>query len=767
MKRAIKRLQALFLVIAMCTSVLQATALAADTTDNVTAEGHKYVITEVKFDKDGNYTATRTCEAHGDEASEQLTGKANTKGTTPAKCEEPATITYFVTFDNVNGKSEWESDPIETAPATGHGKLEEKPVLVKAPTCTEEGTYRIDKVCTVCGKTIEKGQEQKSQMVRHQYETVTNPDGTTVEKCKVCGMIKPNQETCKHHVLIEPEIENVVEPVCKTGKDGSHDEVEYCQICDKVMSRKTVVDKAEHKAGQPVELEKTRVDPTCAKEGTVVMVTYCDVCGNEIKRETKTLEKVAHSKAKEPVYENDTADCQKAGTRDEVYKCVICGEDFSRRTVESPKKNHKKKDPVKENVVESTCTKEGSYDTVVYCAVGGEEMSREHVTVEKRPHNTAPKIVWDVDYYDEDPIVYGRDIPEASARDICTDCNSDEGFIDEAIVKEDTDKFVAGQFDCQPGSKTFTATYTYKNEKGKEVTITDSKTFQYFPSWRHSSHTLGAAVIENKVEPTCTEDGKYDVVVRCTVCGDIISSVPGVTGKTGHVPGKVVIENATDATCTAAGSHDEAIYCSDCGEELSRKTVEDAAIAHTPGKAVQENVTDTSYDEVIKCTVCGEEISRKTVKTEKPADPEPEKPHTHTAAKAVKENVVKATYAKAGSYDLIVRCSKCGEVIRTTHKVTAKKKVPGTTLKSVKNVKGKKIKATWKKISGIDGYQVQYCLNKSFMNTKTFQTKSTSKTMSGLKKKTKYYVRARTYKRVSGKVYFAKWSAPKSVTIKK
>lgn len=44
--------------------------------------------------------------------------------------------------------------------------------------------------------------------------------------------------------------------------------------------------------------------------------------------------------------------------------------------------------------------------------------------------------------------------------------------------------------------------------------------------------------------------------------------------------------------------------------------------------------------------------------------------HTHTPGAAVKENEVPATCEAEGSYDEVVRCSKCGEVITTTHKTT-------------------------------------------------------------------------------------------------
>lgn len=44
--------------------------------------------------------------------------------------------------------------------------------------------------------------------------------------------------------------------------------------------------------------------------------------------------------------------------------------------------------------------------------------------------------------------------------------------------------------------------------------------------------------------------------------------------------------------------------------------------------------------------------------------------HTHTPGAAVRENEVPATCEAEGSYDEVVRCSKCGEVITTTHKTT-------------------------------------------------------------------------------------------------
>ena len=103
----------------------------------------------------------------------------------------------------------------------------------------------------------------------------------------------------------------------------------------------------------------------------------------------------------------------------------------------------------------------------------------------------------------------------------------------------------------------------------------------------------------------------------------------------------------------------------------------------------------------------------------------------------------------------------------TPAKVTVKK----TTLKSAKNAKGKKLVVKWKKNTAGNGYQIQYSTSKKFAKgnkTKTIsKNKTTSYTIKKLKKKKTYYVRIRTYKKVSGKTYYSGWSSVKKVKIKK
>ena len=87
--------------------------------------------------------------------------------------------------------------------------------------------------------------------------------------------------------------------------------------------------------------------------------------------------------------------------------------------------------------------------------------------------------------------------------------------------------------------------------------------------------------------------------------------------------------------------------------------------------------------------------------------------------------------------------------------------------------KGRKsFKITWKKVSGVSGYQVQYSTSKKFTKktTKTITCKGNkkfTKTIKKLKGKKKYYVRVRTYKTVNGKKVYSGWSKVKAVTTKK
>lgn len=93
-----------------------------------------------------------------------------TRTETPATCTEDGSVT--VICDDCD-----EVLSTETLPATGHSTVVKN---AKGATCTEPG-YTGDKVCTVCGETVETGEVIPA--AGHSYK-----DG----KCTVCGAADPN-----------------------------------------------------------------------------------------------------------------------------------------------------------------------------------------------------------------------------------------------------------------------------------------------------------------------------------------------------------------------------------------------------------------------------------------------------------------------------------------------------------------------------------------------------------------------------------------------
>ena len=96
--------------------------------------------------------------------------------------------------------------------------------------------------------------------------------------------------------------------------------------------------------------------------------------------------------------------------------------------------------------------------------------------------------------------------------------------------------------------------------------------------------------------------------------------------------------------------------------------------------------------------------------------------------------------------------------------------IPETTSKLTLKAGKKQLTASWSKVSGISGYEIQYSTSKKFTKktTKTVSAKSSSKktTIKKLKNGKKYYVRLRAYKTVDGKKVYSDRSAVKSVKVK-
>lgn len=138
-------------------------------------------------------------------------------------------------------------------------------------------------------------------------------------------------------------------------------------------------------------------------------------------------------------------------------------------------------------------------------------------------------------------------------------------------------------------------------------------------------------------------------------------------------------------------------------------------------------------------------------------------PHQHSYNYAY---TVKSTYTSQG-YD-VYTCS-CGASYTTNYK--AVKKLGKVNLKSVSSArKNHKIKASWDKKSGANGYQIYYSRNKNFKNFSAKKIvkggKTTSYVGKNFTKGRKYYVKVRAYKNVNGRKIYGKWSNVKTVKCK-
>lgn len=135
-------------------------------------------------------------------------------------------------------------------------------------------------------------------------------------------------------------------------------------------------------------------------------------------------------------------------------------------------------------------------------------------------------------------------------------------------------------------------------------------------------------------------------------------------------------------------------------------------------------------------------------------------------------NAVKALKTKDAATTTVAP-STTKPAATTTATNTTTVKAPAKTTVKLSKAKKTSIKVSWKKVSGVAAYQIQYSTSKNFKKAKTVEVsaKSASKVLKKLKKNKKYYVRVRSYKvtKVNNKsknVYSA-WSAKKALKTKK
>ena len=400
---------------------------------------------------------------------------------------------------------------------------------------------------------------------------------------------------------------------------------------------------------------------------------------------------------------------------------------------------------------DATCEEDGSKS--IHCEIC--DSGKEPVTIPATGHR------WNNDYtIDKDATCV-----DTGTRSIhCTKCDATKNAEVIAALGHswDDDYTVDKAASCtEEGSKSI---HCSACDATKDVTAIDK-----------IAHEYGEWVVDEN--PTCTEDGSKH---KECACGDIVTEEIAALGHNWDEDYTV----DKDATCTEEGS--KSIHCSECDATKDTRTI--TAIGHEYESETSKATISANGSVVTKCSVCGNVKDTSTIyypKTMKLSTTN----YTYSGGtktptvsiidangntvSSANYNVSYATGRKnVGRYKVTVtfKGDKYSGSTYTYFNINPK----GTSISKVTGAK-KAFTVKWKKQSSkmatstITGYQIRYSTSSKMTSAKTKTVKGykyTSKKITKLSAKKKYYVQVRTYKTVSGKTYYSSWSSVKSVKTK-
>ena len=291
--------------------------------------------------------------------------------------------------------------------------------------------------------------------------------------------------------------------------------------------------------------------------------------------------------------------------------------------------------------------------------------------------------------------------------------------------------------------------------------------------------TVGSALghdlvkVADAVNPTCFSVG-WTAGYKCSRCDYEVRQEE--VAKIAHAYDSGVVTKKP--TCTATGI--KTYTCKIC---KATKTETVAKIAHSYKTTTVKATTGKSGYVLTKCAVCGSVKSKSTIYYPKTIslstasytyDGKVKTPSVtvkDSKGKTLKRNTdYTVTYSSGRKYvgKYAVKVTFKGNY--SGSKILYFTVKPRATSISSLAAGSKSFSVKWRKqTSQITGYQVQYSTSSKFTKAKTytFSSKTTSKKVTRLSGKKKYYVRVRTYKRVGKTNYFSSWSGAKAVVTKR
>ena len=359
---------------------------------------------------------------------------------------------------------------------------------------------------------------------------------------------------------------------------------------------------------------------TCTEEGLAHNVC---ACGYE---EDAPIPALGHTLIH---HDRKFATCTEAGYLP-YDECTVCGWNDFFEVAQFP---HVPGNPKIENEDSYTCTEDGSYDEVIYCKECENEISRVNKPIQTAGHVyktvEAKAATCTVGWYEHEE---------------CEVCHDKKGYVEIAPVYD----HLMSEYPIELKGTRVNPTCTEDGYYHEAVACRHDCGFYYEETFAVKTlEALGHDHVDHAAQdPDCVNAG-WEAYKTCTRCdyNDKVT-IPAL----GHTELEAVEENRVEPTCTKDGKYDSVVYCEVCGAEVSRKEIKIDALGHDTEshEAQAVSCTEIGWNAYETCKVCDY-----TTYKEIPAT-------GHKRVEAEIENFVEPTCTEDGSYDRVFVCETCG-----------------------------------------------------------------------------------------------------------
>ena len=496
-----------------------------------------------------------------------------------------------------------------TVEAPAHTHTPGAPVQenVLPATCYADGVYDEVVYCAECGEELSRetrvnptpGHVAGEAVQENVIPATCTADGSyeLVVRCSVCGTeLSRTTQTVptSGHIPAEAVRENVIPATCTT--EGSYEEVIRCSVCGTELSHSLVtVPASGHNWGAWVET----VPATEAAEGEETRT-----CLNDPSHiETQPIARLAHTHT--PVKsERVPASCEVPGT-EEYWTCSGCGLMFSdegcTQQIEAPAAIPASGHNWGEWVETTPATEAAEGEETRTCL--NDPTHIETQPIARLTHTHTP--------VKSERAPASCEVPGTEEYWTCSGCGlmfSDEGCTQQI---EAPAAIPASGHNWGEWVETTPATEAAEGEETRTC-LNDPTHIETQPIARLThTHTP----VKSERAPASCEVPGTEEYWTCSGCGLMFSDegctqqieAPAAIPASGHTPGEPIHENETASSCSAEGGYDEIVKCSVCGATISseHKTLE--KLPHTPVKTerVPASCEVPGVEEYWTCSVCG------------------------------------------------------------------------------------------------------------------------------------------------------------------